>query len=166
MDLGIRGENKVPKRAESAYRENPKIKQILYYLRLVSGHGQSSSTFCRNAFVPCERSIFRSSTMHRMNQRPQSFRWARNPGRARPGPTGDRQEGQQQHHPYISRLDPQCYEENMLSFRLSPGLPERIQPFKVILVLQIHFDIVLMQYVHHLRDGDSSNSSSSFDGGF
>ena len=48
MDLGIRGESKTLKRAESVFRENPEVKQILYYLRLVPGHGQSSSTFRRN----------------------------------------------------------------------------------------------------------------------
>jgi hypothetical protein len=46
LDLGIRGKSKTSKRAESVFRENPEIKQILYYLRLISGHGQSSSTIC------------------------------------------------------------------------------------------------------------------------
>ena len=36
LDLGIRGESKASKRAEVVFRENPKIKQILYYLGLVS----------------------------------------------------------------------------------------------------------------------------------
>jgi hypothetical protein len=46
FDLGI--PVKALKRAESVFRETPKIKQILYYLRLVSGHGQSSSSFYTN----------------------------------------------------------------------------------------------------------------------
>jgi hypothetical protein len=73
LELGIQGGIKPSKRAESGFRENPKIKQVLYYLRLVPGRGQSSSTFCKNAFVPYERPIFRSSTMHPKNQRPQSI---------------------------------------------------------------------------------------------
>jgi hypothetical protein len=30
------------------FEKTPRIKQILYHLRLVPGHGQSSSTFCTN----------------------------------------------------------------------------------------------------------------------
>jgi hypothetical protein len=35
LDLGIRGESGALKRTESVFSENPKIKQVLYYLRLV-----------------------------------------------------------------------------------------------------------------------------------
>ena len=41
-------------------------------------NGQSSSTLCVTALVPCERPICPSSTMYRMNQRPQSLQEVNN----------------------------------------------------------------------------------------
>jgi hypothetical protein len=35
LDLGIRGEIKASNQAEAVFRENPKIKQMLYHLRLL-----------------------------------------------------------------------------------------------------------------------------------
>jgi len=32
----------------------------------------------------------------------------------------------------------------------SPSLSERVQSFQVVLVLEVHFNVVLMKYIHHL----------------
>jgi hypothetical protein len=46
----VAGVSKTSKRPESIFQENPEIRQMFYYLRLVPRHGQPSGTFYTNPF--------------------------------------------------------------------------------------------------------------------
>jgi hypothetical protein len=58
LDLGIRGEIKASNQAEAVFRENPKIKQILYYLRLGSRTWAAVKHIPQKRFRPVRTSHF------------------------------------------------------------------------------------------------------------